>query len=437
MRAGSVLLRLALFLLVTQIAGGGKKSGKNTVGKSRSRRGEQLQTMFTSAVAKNGHGADSPDITRILRLVLAFRSICNRQYQEESLARRKELEARQVETMVRDNDDMVQENADMRAREALAKEHGEETKLRQLKRWLEKNAFDGRPREVFVQAKGKERFWKIMTGLRQLRRQGPVDRDAEKEREEEEKHEAFLGEMRVWMDERWADKVDEVLGKEPRYLEGFPVRDTLSRPILPQEWKRKGPAAYRRINQCLQCSVKGLRCSRSQSQGDDWTFGSRRRLGACFRCLHHDEKHECLVPSRIVIPDGEDEDGDEDKMTVVEWKLAHPRAELLPVKENAQAWREERDAIKRRWMEEREGAVLDVFGSRTAFVTKSAFAPPMTDVAAEFEETRKRRRRKKTIKDHGKCKSFRSSKMKRSNSQCQPPTPHRHFTTRRYLPNHQ
>jgi hypothetical protein len=226
----------------------------------------------------------------------------------------------------------------------------------------------------------REQFFEFLLTDAFLKRKVGLQMDAWLEKQAQLAHEVWLEEIKRWYQEAWLKHTNLRLDTEPRYLEGFPVRDVLGQAIV----RSRGRDEEHEVDaysakmgmMCLQCSVRHLPCSLVSNSPIEGNRSSSppahhaSRGGACSRCVRHGDKHECLIATSV----------DRESRRATSWALADPPSELLPAggEDETALLLEAANGVKTKWEAARDKLFVDVVGSKTVVLTRSpfAFAPP-------------------------------------------------------------
>ncbi|PNY29344.1 Uncharacterized protein TCAP_00747 [Tolypocladium capitatum] len=182
-----------------------------------------------------------------------------------------------------------------KAEEAL-KRDAEEAKLqRTLDREDRKRKLERAPTRR-SRAEVDEEVWKL------------VDAEGGLERRRGEEKTAWLARIRSLnhgVRKLWIDNQEQLEGEEKRYVDGMPVREVIRPPVFRPHTKQSRSG----MDECLQCSVKRMPCSRTSK------LRGASKGGPCRRCARSGEP--CLAP-----PDeGKSAEGaDADNKTVAKWE---------------------------------------------------------------------------------------------------------------------
>ena len=168
-----------------------------------------------------------------------------------------------------------------------------------------------------------------------------------------------LAELNEGMERLWRQHEAGIVDSEPRYLEGWPVRETLE---APRVLSARGRQQVNRL-QCIQCQAMRLPCSRPYYR---WKRGTSINdpVKACTRCVRNGKRFDCLTQVKMG----------------GKFVLAECDADEVEREKNGLAKQEDIDARVDAVLEDiRRGLhqiVTDVVGSRVENVKTSAFPLP-------------------------------------------------------------
>lgn len=332
---------------------------------------------------------DGPEIEPSLKLVLACLGRYRYQYKRKRILYQRDFELQQqVENERKAHEKKRQDEADVRLYAERARKAACERQVRKWQKERERKHVKTFSRVDLLTVGHREKYYKYLLAERFWEREVPHQEDERAEQQAQENHEAGLREMKKWFSALWLKHIDVKLDREPRYLEGYPVREVLSWPIALRRKQHKRPkggtASTTGELPCLQCSVRKLPCSLvRRPRYDNHQPASRllhgiSRGSACSRCVRHSDRHECLILVTHV--------DEETSKATAHWKMVDPPSNMLPVEKNENALVEAADAVRKKWEDKRDGVVVDVMGSKTAVVKKSAFAPATLLPPKELDE---------------------------------------------------
>lgn len=200
-----------------------------------------------------------------------------------------------------------------------------------------------------------------------------------------ESREAFVARMsrinREFVSNLWEEHQRGIREAEPRYLEGWPVRETIRAPVI--HWGEESWMATGRRG-CVQCFVRGLPCSLTRWR---WKRGRNKEVKACTRCVRNGERHECLIGRRKKTQEEEGDDDDGERKMKKKKKKSRNEFFLVDVDlkypesvRNRETLSEELEAetaaVLQRWRKEKKKAVVDIMGSRMQEVKTAVFVLP-------------------------------------------------------------
>jgi hypothetical protein len=215
----------------------------------------------------------------------------------------------------------------------------------------------------------RRRRWERLTRDRMVMEDFIGERDVRREtalREGAESREAVV--EKVWrgnqqLEELWEEHADGIVASEPRYVEGWPVRDLIRAPRIRTvaEGGYFQPTGRRR---CYQCHVKKLPCSFTKTR---WRRSSDKEVRACSRCVRNGERHECIARKT-----------DGGPWLAVDFDEKYPES-VRRREEEPEELRREVEAVVKRWRMASRGIVVDIVGSGMVEVQTSAFALPLPE----------------------------------------------------------
>ena len=253
------------------------------------------------------------------------------------------------------------------ARRLVAKTKARERRMRRKKRARTRHAkryHDARTRRRRKLTRNRMSM-EQMIEMRDERRTAALKKGLLSRREGESR-EAFAARMRR-INRRfgllWQRHARGIRAAEPRYLEGWPVRDAISVPVIHSAeggWVRTGTRA------CVQCYFRGLPCSLTRWR---WKRGRDKGVVACTRCVRNGERHECVVPAR-----------GKEKENGRKWMVVDIDAKYPESVRKRETMSEELDAevaaVVQRWKNTKKKKVVDIVGGRMEEIRTSAFVLP-------------------------------------------------------------